>query len=272
MPPFLLSFHFSFLAALSRRTVFFIIMISAPSMASVNVQHAEFLAPTAFIDSAYPLIVSTTNRVTVGASDAREKAVRIHDFVRDEVLFGWTSAFYAQKASDVLAAKVGYCNTKSTLFVAMLRAAGVPARQVFVDINAAILAGFIDPGMAYVDHSYAEVYLDGKWIRVDSYIVDQPLAVKARRALAGEKRALGYGVHRDGTSTWNGRDDAFSQFLNDGKVPTLSTKQYGAYADVGAFYESGNGVNKLNPMTRLLFGFFSRSANQRVEAFRREAK
>jgi transglutaminase-like putative cysteine protease len=186
------------------------IMISVSSISHASVPNAEFLAPSLYIDSAHPIIISTTKQVIAGTTDQREAAVRVHDFVRDQVKFGWTSRFYDQKASEILAAKVGYCNTKSTLFVAMLRAAGIPARQVFVDINSAILNGFIDPGMTHVDHSYAEVFLDGKWLRVDSYIVDLPLASKARRALASENRVIGYGVHRDGTSVWNGRKDAFS--------------------------------------------------------------
>ena len=140
----------------------------------------EYMNPTHYIDSDHPAIVDAVHTNTAGARDAREKAVRIHDFVRDQVRFGWAPSLYDQKASDVLAAGAGFCNTKSTLFVALLRAAGIPARQHFVNIHAGILDGFIYPGTPYVDHSFAEVWLAGTWWQVDSYIVDRQLMTHAQ--------------------------------------------------------------------------------------------
>ena len=48
------------------------------------------------------------------------------------------------RASEVLRAKVGYCNTKATLFIALLRAAGVPARQHFVDLRNVLISDFLN--------------------------------------------------------------------------------------------------------------------------------
>jgi len=75
-------------------------------------------------------------------------------------------------------------------------------------------------------------------------------------------------VHRHGVSDWDGRSDAFSQFVNDNSVADLTTADHGVYEDVGAFYASGRGTNKLTVGVRLLFGFFSRSANRRIGALR----
>lgn len=222
-----------------------------------------------YIDAGTPAIVEVARRVTAGATADRERAVRLHDFVRDAVPFGFAPAFYDQTASEVLRAGVGYCNTKSTLFVALLRAAGIPARQHFVDIDARILDGVIDPRTAWVDHSFTEVQLDaGRWVRVDSYIVDLPLAERARARLRREDRLLGYGVHRHGVSEWDGATDAFSQWVDDGAVPRLTTVDHGVFDDVGAFYASGRGRNALGPVVRLVFGIFSRCANRRLDALR----
>lgn len=229
---------------------------------------AQYTSPTPYIDCANPAVVELAESITVGSRDAREKAVRIHDFVRDRIRFGWAPAFYDQRASDVLAAGVGFCNTKSTLFVALLRALGIPARQHFVNISARILDGLIDPGTPYVDHSFAEVFLGGTWHRVDCYIVDRAMMANARARLAAESRPLGYGVHRNGVSEWDGRADAFSQFVNDGSVPGLTSADHGLHEDVGAFYASGRGANELTFPVRWLFGFFSRRANARIEAIR----
>jgi transglutaminase-like putative cysteine protease len=228
----------------------------------------SYLEATRYIDSTHPSIVETARSVVGDAKTERERAVRIHDFVRDRIRFGWAPAFYDQRASEVLRGGVGFCNTKSTLFVALLRAAGVSARQHFVDINTRIVADFIDPGTPYVDHSFSEVLVDGEWRRVDSYIVDRPLAERARARLTCEGKSLGYGVHRNGVSEWDGTADAFSQLVNDGTMPDLTTRDHGLFDDVGAFYASGRAINRLPFPVRLIFGFFTRSANAKIEALR----
>ena len=106
-------------------------------------------------------VAATAARITQGLPTERQRAVAIHDFVRDQVKFGFTGRFYAMTAADVLGAGRGYCNTKSTLFVDLLRAAGLQARQQFVDIDASVLHGLVDPGTPWVDHSDVEVRIDG---------------------------------------------------------------------------------------------------------------
>ncbi len=229
------------------------------------------LRPRKYIDSENAELVAQVNKVVAGSNSDVEKAIRIHDFVRDSVVFGWAVAFYDQQASEVLESRIGYCNTKSTLFVAMLRAAGIPARQRFVNINAKMLEGILNPGTEYLDHSYAEVFLRDKWLKVDSYIVDTKLANVGRRKLEKENRMLGYGVHRNGVSSWDGMSNAFSQFVDDGSVKNLTTKQFGVYEDIGAFYRSGNGVNELNLLQRLVIRFFVIGPNSRAEVLRNQA-
>ena len=238
---------------------------------AVNQTTTTFTAASRYLDFEHPNIRAAVSEATIGLRSPVERAIRIHDFVRDEVKFGWSSGFYDQSASEVLRNKVGYCNTKSTLFVAMLRAAGIPARQYFVDIHTSILAPFTDPGTPYVDHSFTEVNLEGKWLSVDSYIVDKRLFVRAKRKLQQESKPLGYGVHIDGTCDWNGQANSFAQFVKSGRFSGLSTNDYGVFEDVGAFYASGKGVNNFNALVRLAFGLVARGANQRIEALRSEA-
>ncbi len=51
----------------------------------------------------------------------------IYNFVRDEILFGY-NVDDSIPASKVLKDGYGQCNTKGTLFMALLRACGVPCR------------------------------------------------------------------------------------------------------------------------------------------------
>jgi hypothetical protein len=50
----------------------------------------------------------------------------------------------------------------------------------------------------------------------------------------------------------------------------LSTRDYGVYEDIEAFYRSGNGVNELNFGLKLIVRFFVIGANNRAEALRNE--
>lgn len=227
----------------------------------------DALAATPYIDRDHPAIVAAAREATAGRDDPREKAVALHDFVRERVKFGWSGRFHDQRASEVLAAGIGYCNTKSTLFVALLRAAGIPARPRFVSLDARILDGLIDPGTRYVDHSVTEVWLDGRWVATDSYIVDRAAFEGAQARLRAEGRVLGHGVHRDGTTDWDGRRDAFAQFVD----PSLAGPDPGPHADIGALVASGKALNRLGPLLRLAFPALARPANRRIEALRRSS-
>lgn len=235
--------------------------------ASMNKTQQELL-PTKYIDAQNPAIQARVAEIAPANLGQRERAIRIHAFVRDEIKFGWAPQFYDQKASEVLKSGIGFCNTKGTLFSAMLRAAGIPARLHFVNIHAAILDPFIDPGTPYVDHSFVEVSLDGRWISTDSYIVDEQLHTAGMRKLGASNKLLGYGIHRDGTTEWDGLSDSFSQYVNPSNG-ALTTRDYGIHEDVGAFYASGSGVNKLNVVLKLGFGYFAKTANSRIDAMRR---
>jgi transglutaminase-like putative cysteine protease len=138
-------------------------------------RQAALLAPTPWIDSAHPAIVRLAQELTRGAHSEVEAAVRLHDAVRDRVLFGIAPGFYAMKASEVLEAGVGYCNTKTTLFSALLRARGIATRTRMFDLSSAVLSGLFDTGTARVDHAVTEVWLKGRWWGVDSDVVDLPL-------------------------------------------------------------------------------------------------
>jgi hypothetical protein len=226
-----------------------------------------FLTATPYINTGHAEVLAAAQRATTGARNEIERAIRLHDLVRD-IPFGWAPAFDEQTASDVLACDIGFCNTKSTLFVALLRATGIPARIHFVSINRRSLRGLITPPSAYVDHSYTEVLLDGRWVATDSYNVDPALHRAAIYKLRVENARIGYGVHINGTCVWDGRSDCFSQFVNDDSVADLTDADFGIHADIGAFYASGVGRNRPNPISRLAIRLLIIGANRRVRRLR----
>eukprot|EP01024_Parvocaulis_polyphysoides_P041046 TRINITY_DN37576_c0_g1_i1.p1 TRINITY_DN37576_c0_g1~~TRINITY_DN37576_c0_g1_i1.p1 ORF type:complete len:233 (+),score=24.89 TRINITY_DN37576_c0_g1_i1:18-716(+) len=227
----------------------------------------QFLRTTPIINHQHPTIVNTAQKICEGYNSNIDKAVAIHDFVRDKIKFGWHRNFYAQRASDVVDAGIGFCNTKSTLFTALLRSQNIPARIHYVDINSQVLRGFVEP-TPYVDHSYTEVFLNDKWVKVDSYVVDKKLAENGRKKLKEEGGKLGYGVILSGQSEWNGKDEAFSQFKNDGTYPNLTTQDYGVFDDYADFYKQTRKTWNGDWVTRLVFLFFTGSLNSNVEKIR----
>ncbi len=228
-----------------------------------------WLGETRMIDKDSAAVRQKVSELIEGAVDDRERALRIFHFVRDEIAFGWEGAFYAMTATEVLRAERGFCNTKATLFIAMLRAAGIPARQRFVDLRADVLYGLVDTGGPYVDHSYTEVYLDGRWIGVDSYVIDQPLYVKAISRLRDSGRQLGFGVHLNGTIDWDGFSDSFVQFVDDDSVDQLTIRDHGVFADVNDFYASVDDTwNRRAGLRAVAMRFFLPMATRNVERLR----
>ena len=106
-----------------------------------------------------------------------ERARAIYYFVRDEILFGY-NADDGIPASRVLADGFGQCNTKGTLFMALLRSCGIPCRVHGFLIDKKLQKGAMT-GIVYYSapqeilHSWVEVLLDGRWYELEGFILDK---------------------------------------------------------------------------------------------------
>ncbi len=247
--------------------------ISAPLAAWATAQPATppptSRLPTRLVDSQHPAIVALASDLTAGAASDRERAVRIHDAVRDRIRFGLAPAFYDMKASEVLQAGVGYCNTKTTLFSALLRASGLATRVRMVDLSASVLRGLFSPGTDTVDHAITEVFIDEAWYPVDSYVVDSELVAAARAMLEQEGRPAGYGINAAGTSHWDGHMPSFIQAVpTAGSVPTI-VHEWGAFEDIDDFYRRTPGArNRLTRINGLLIRLGAAGINRTIDSVR----
>lgn len=210
------------------------------------------------------------------ATTERERAVRIHDFVRDRIRYGFTPRFDEATPEETLEAGAGHCNPQTRLFVELARAAGLEARYHFVTIGGEILRGVQPNVPALISHGFAEVKVDGRWLAVDSYIVDRAHAAGARARLEREGREVGYGVHRRGTVVWDGASDAFSQLAD----PTMILEDHGVWDRAEDFYASPGYAHRVGPLTftTLLgalpspaFALWSGIVDRRLEQVRLEA-
>jgi transglutaminase-like putative cysteine protease len=231
-----------------------------------------WLLPTRLINSTHQSIVDQALLLTRPASSIADAATRIHNFVRDEIRFGFGSRFYATPASEVLSARIGYCNSKASLFLALLRAAGIPSRLRMMEISSDVLQGLVSPGTASVDHGVSEVWIDARWITVDSYVVDAPLVRRARERLAASGSPLGWGIHVRGSVDWSARSDAFIQCVRDRLTPSHVVRDHGVFADALDFYERVSAArNRLTFGTSIALALTVRSINRRIDAVRRGA-
>lgn len=106
-----------------------------------------------------------------------ERVQAIYNFVRDEVLFGYNIDDNIP-ASHVLADGFGQCNTKGTLFMALLRPCGIPCRIHGFMIDKKLQKGAMT-GIVYrnapqeILHSWVEILLDGRWYELEGFILDK---------------------------------------------------------------------------------------------------
>lgn len=177
------------------------------------------------------------HQVTVNVVTEREIAITLHDFVRDNIDFGFNKYFDATPPDYLLACGNGHCNPKSRLMLELFRAAGIESHQHFVVIPKEILKDAIPPSRYWMIpkelcHSYVDVKVEGKWCAIDSFIVDTPLLKGGRARLAKENRSLGYGVHIDSINTWDGRSNAFSQFS-----PSMLIEDHGQVDNLESYFK-----------------------------------
>lgn len=106
-----------------------------------------------------------------------EQIRSIYNYVRDEILFGYNVSD-AVSASRVLADGYGQCNTKGTLFMALLRAVGIACRVHGFTIDKTLQKGAMT-GIVYrfapknIFHSWVEVFYNNTWFELEGFILDK---------------------------------------------------------------------------------------------------
>lgn len=132
-------------------------------------------------------------------ADKFECLKAIYNFVRDEILFGY-NVDDSIPASQVLSDGYGQCNTKGTLFMALLRACGIPCRVHGFTIDKKLQKGAMT-GFVYksapknVFHSWVEVYFEEQWYELEAFILDKAYLTKLQEKNSDCIGAFcGYGV------------------------------------------------------------------------------
>lgn len=217
----------------------------------MNLNDPSLLAPTPLLDYHHPALQTLIAQRRWLALDAYQRIGSIYDFVRNDIRFGYNEDD-TLRASRVLADGIGQCNTKATLFMALLRAAGIPCRFHGFTIDKALQKGAIT-GLAYalaprsIIHSWVEIQLAGRWINLEGFILDSAYLGSLQRMFPGKAAFCGFGAATPNLQApgvqWQGSD---TYIQKEGINSDL-----GVFADPDSFY-ARHGAN-LSGLKRWLY-------------------
>jgi hypothetical protein len=223
-------------------------------------------------DFDHPVVQQKAAELTLGKKAALDKIESIFYFVRDGIKFGFPPKWDEVKASEVMGYGLGYCNTKATLFRALCKAAGIPARVHFgmidIRIMRGILPSFVFPFMPKAGgHSWIEVQLDGEWKPIDSYINDQVLYGKSLERLKETKEELGYSVSFIGGKSSCEFNFGEKGFVHMGAV----VEDHGVWEDPAEYFASDK-YPRWNAIQSMSYPLLAFLANRNVGRIRKGGK
>lgn len=184
--------------------------------------------------------------------DDYNKILKIYNFVRDDIAFGYNEDD-SIPASKVLADGYGQCNTKGTLFMALLRGVGIHCRIHGFTVDKKLQNGamkgfyyFLSP--KELVHSWVEIYYNSKWYNLEGFILDTSYLNKLQSKFSDCTGSFcGYGVatkdFQNPIIDWN-ENDTYIQ--NQGIV-----KDLGVFYNPDKFFEKHS--QAINPIKRFLF-------------------
>lgn len=126
-------------------------------------QRADWMNPSYYIDSDNEIIILKAAELTTGITSDIEKALVIQQFVIGHVRMKQYKDSFLDKASETYELGYGTCMNFSRLFVALCRAASIPARTIW-----GVVYGHNDDSIYDYHHQWAEMMdPDGYWHPLD---------------------------------------------------------------------------------------------------------
>ena len=219
-------------------------------------------------DYDHPAVCAKANELTVDRSTMLDRVQGLFEFVRDEIQFGFPPTWDAVRASETLASKIGYCNTKATLFLALSRALNIPARihtgLIDIEIMRGIFPAFVFPILPGAGgHTWMEFDVGGEWKRIDSYINDRPFYEAASRRLQESGKKTAFSISRA-----KGPSSCEFNFGDKGYVHMGAViEDHGTWDDFTEYMQSDKYV-RMNRMQQMSFPLMAWMCNRNIEKLR----
>jgi transglutaminase-like putative cysteine protease len=137
----------------------------------VTTEATDYLRAARFVDSDDPAIRAFAEKALGDTKTVKNKALALYRAVRDQIQYDpyvdlMNPAEF--QASAVLRAGKGFCVGKSSLLSAAARAVGIAARPGYADVRNHLTSKRLKElveGDTFYWHSYAELNIDGKWVK-----------------------------------------------------------------------------------------------------------
>ena len=174
--------------------------------------NTDYLKETKLLNFSCDSIQNLINERGWKELDDFNKIKEVYNYIRDEILFGYNVKDDIT-AEQVLQDGYGQCNTKGTLFMAILRALNIPCRIHGFTINKELQKGAMT-GFVYnnapqnVLHSWVEVLYNDQWYELEAFILDIKYLNNLQKKFSNCSGAFcGYGVavkdFKNPTIDWN---------------------------------------------------------------------
>jgi len=219
-------------------------------------------------DYQHPVVITKAADLAAGKTTEMEKLESIFYYVREEIKFGFPPRWDEVRASQTVGYKIGYCNTKATLFLALCKALSIPARVHYGLIDLRIMRGIL-PAWAFMflpkhgSHSWIDVRVGGQWKQIDSYIDDRLLYERALERLKSNRQSLGYSV-----CIADGRSSCEFNFGEKGFVHTGAVvEDHGVWDDASEYFATDR-YTRMNLFQRMAFPVLAKLANRNLKNIR----
>jgi len=174
--------------------------------------NSDYLKETKLLNYSCNSIQNLINERGWRELDDYNKIKEVYYYIRDEILFGYNVKDDIT-AEQVLKDGYGQCNTKGTLFMALLRALNIPCRIHGFTINKELQKGAMT-GFVYnnapqnVLHSWVEVLYNDQWYELEAFILDIKYLNNLQKKFSNCSGTFcGYGVavkdFKNPTIDWN---------------------------------------------------------------------
>jgi hypothetical protein len=137
----------------------------------------KYLRPTLYCNCRAPEVIALANELGAYKKSDLEFAQSAFEFAKRKIILQFVPL---DDIPETLKRGTGTCVHKNSVFIALCRAAGLPARYKFYALtmldewmqtpldNAPLMKKWYDVMGSFLLHGGAEVFIDGKWISADA--------------------------------------------------------------------------------------------------------